>query len=290
MIPPRGFRAEMYPLVHQFNYSMGLSLKTAAASSGYMTLVKNYKSVTDPATTLVNPHHANHDVETGAICAPMSIIDKLRLTLKFNLTEEAILAGAESAVCQWTPVFGSFKEKWDAADDSTTTTVKDILELLTDATEEDVTPLFNNTKHGVVGDSDGPHPVSTVNLVETFGILNMDTDLTSEGVTFNKKVFHDGLRYYSNKGALKAVIGSTRNVWLTRNRPMKTFYINKFVPRPIRRIMPYTYFGILIHVPLDSSPSQHYYSGAMGVNKPDIGIKGQIYYHEWNTEHEQDMN
>ncbi len=288
--PPSGFRSRLYPLRHRFVYAVGLSAATAAENSTILTLVKNYKSASAPSTIIVNPKHASFETETGAICAKMSIIDKLKLTLKFNMTRNLITADLQHAIkFSWMPIFFSFPEKLDAQDDMTDETVSTILALTKDATEEDITPAFS-TKTDTGGDSELNHAVSTANFTEVFGTLNLTTNIAMEGVPFDKDRFHQALTYYTNKGALKACIGRTRNVSLTKNFPEKTFFINKFVPRPIRRIVPYTYFGILIHVPLSIEAEQSYYStAAIGPSIADLGVKCLVQYDEWNPDHNQDM-
>ncbi len=290
MIPPGGFEAEKYPLRHRFNYSVGLNMLAAyIGHSTYFTLVRNYKSIITPTTIDVNPHHATYEMETGAVCSPMSIIDKLRLTLKFNLTEDALADGVESASVWWQPVFTAFKDKLDAVDVSSTIAVKDLLELVVDETEEDVTPLFNNVKSTATGESDLNHPLSTENLAETVAILNMDTDARMEFVSFDNNAFHLGMTMHTTKGAMKSLLGRRRFMTLTKNRPNQSFFINKFVPRAIRRIVPYTYFGILIHVPTSADAEQHFYSGAITTGKGHIGVKALIQYNEWNPAHNQEM-
>ncbi len=94
---------------------------------------------------------------------------------------------------------------------------------------------------------------------------------------------------HTTKGAIKSLLGRRRHMTLTKNKPFANFFINKFVPRAIRRIVPYTYFGILIHVPSTSDENQHYYSGAIGASKANVGVKALIQYDEWHPSHNQDM-
>ncbi len=287
MIPPSGFKSTLYPLRHKLKYAVGIDAGTAAINSTIFTLVKNYKSANAATVVDVNPSHASFDTETGAICGKMSIIDRLKLTLKFNLTRAFIGVNNIALSVQWTPIFFSFPEKLDAADDETTATVATILSLTKDATEEDITPAFG-TKIVSVATSSLVHPTSSVNFTEVFGTLNLTTNTQMEGVPFDKDRFHDALKFYTNKGALKACIGQTRSMVLTQDRPQKTYHIDKFVPRAIRRIVPYTYFGILIHVPLESDVSQAFFSTTLATS-PSVGVKAICTYDEWNIDHNQDM-
>ncbi len=82
--------------------------------------------------------------------------------------------------------------------------------------------------------------MSTVNAVQVFGDFNMTTNTAMEDHTHDEDELQQALRRFTNKGALKACMGRTRHVTLTKNRPFKNFYLDKFVPKAIRRIVPFT--------------------------------------------------
>ncbi len=291
MKPPPGFLAERYPLRHSFRYGTGLCAGSGdGINSTILTLVKNYKGVNLPDTINVNPHHGSFDKETGAICAPMSIIDKLKLTITFSLLSTVWETDKHRAMkIQWMPIFTSFPEKLDSVDDTTSQTALDILELTKDATQEDITPTFTGTSLPVQGASETTHPVTTANFTEVFGTLNLTTDLIQESVAWNSSTFFNAVKYYTNKGAIRSMTGQMRTITLSETNPTKTVHINKFVPRAIRRIVPYSYFGILIHIPTESDHMQVYYSTAVSSALPHIGVKLITHYNEWNSDHLQEM-
>jgi len=283
--PPKGLKAVEHPLKHKFTYSTGLSAIDALGNSVWFPLVKNYKGVTDPSLVHVNPHHVDYEQETGAICAPMSIIDKLTVTLKFN--KGTVNDGKKPLLVQWTPFFCSFGEKYDATDMSTTTSMATVMQLTKDATQEDITPLTTTNLPGVGNTtSDLPHPVSTVNFTEVFGTLNMTTDLIMEETPFDKNALINLIKFGTNKGAIKACLGRTRSMTLDANHVTQTYHIRKFVPRAIRRIVPYTFFGILCHVPVEPDIESYYQEVSWVANKQNVGIKCIVSYDEWNIDHD----
>ncbi len=290
MIPPRGFKAELYPLRHKFYHAFGLSAVDEDSNTMMITLIKHYKSTNAATTVDVNPHHASFDKETGAICTSMSIIDRLRFNLTFVLQGKGVTTNdVEALRIWWQPIFFSFGEKFDAADDFTTTTVGTLLGLVKDATEEDITPLFNNTKLiATPGTSDRLHPMSTVNLTETSGINNMDTSTASESVTYNDELVKDALQHYTNKGALRSMLGRRRYLTLSSNRWHKSFYVDQPVPRAVRRIQPYTFMAILVHLPIQATDDQLYQAQALTTDQVYIGVTCKVNYHEWNADHNQD--
>ncbi len=292
MIPPRGFKSELYPLRHRIIYSFGLSLAGSTINSAMATLVRHYKTVLQaPSLIEVNPHNTLYDEETGAVVQKMSIIDKLRLSIKFNMTENCKdgIDAIWNFKFLWRPIFFSFPEKLDAVDDDTSTDVKTILQLTKDATEEDIVPI-STAKLPVVGTSDLSQPLSTVNLSEVATThYNMTTDATMEGLAWDETLFQDAIRRYTNKGALKACVGRTRHVILSSTKPWANVYLDKFVPRAIRRVMPYTFMAILVHLPLIGDIGQVYQSDNPTSTVAHLGCKIIAQYHEWNADHHQDM-
>ncbi len=290
MRPPGGYEDEKHPLRHRVLYSFGLSPVTSTMNSTIATILRSSKDVDTIASAIkVNPHNTGYVEEAGSVVQGMSIIDKLSLSIKFNMTENCSPAVDDLFHLKflWRPIFFSFKDKLERADDDTGTTVATILNLTHDDVNEDVVPLSVNDLPQQ-GASKLAHPVSTVNQTEAFTDLNMTTDLIMEDVDHDEDLFQSALRRFTNKGALKACVGRTRYVDLTRTKPFKNFYIKKFVPKAIRRVMPFTYMGILVHMPISSEIGQDYHAIAVTGSLAHLGVKIIANYHEWNFEHNQD--
>ncbi len=311
MRPPKGFEAEKFPLRHRLKYATGLGLSSDALNTVFFPIVRSAKGtaatnpLTLPETIQVNPHNSAYEEDAGALCAQMSIIDRLTISLKFNLTHNCAerhydsgLSGAPgnevfigdditALKFSWRPIFNVFPEKMDAADDNTTTTVAAILAMTKDATLEDIVPITTN-KLPTTGPSDVNHPISSVNGVEAVADLNYTSSLVMEDHVFDEDLLQNALRRYTNKGALRSCLGRTRHVTLTRQKPYMNFYIDKFVPRAIRRIQPYAMFGIQVHMPYDVDFGQVTLTRDATAGLAHLGIKMIANYHEWNSEHDQD--
>ncbi len=304
MIPPRGFKAENYPLRHKLKFGFGLSAQADTQNTAFAHIIHSSSDMdVEPDTIQVNPHNPAYEEDTGPLVRQMSIIDKLRISLRFNLTADCndkahtsrtstseVFSGDRIKHLKflWRPIFFSFPEKLDAADDDTTTTVASILGMTKDATNEDVVALTTNDLPAV-GSSDLTQPVSTVNAAQVFGDFNLTTNTVMEDHVWDEELFQDAIRRYTNKGALKACVGRTRYVNLTQQRPYKSFFIDKPVPRAIRRVVPYSTFGIQIHVPIQSEVDADYYSVLLTGGVAHLGCKIIARFHEWNPEHDQDM-
>ncbi len=298
MRPPKGFAAELYPLRHRLIHSFQLSMGGDAWNTALVPIVM-YSNEMDKLAKLVvvNPHNTSYEEDGGPLCRDMSIIDRMRISIKFNMTStcENLRETAtdtftgdtiNSFKFLWRPIFNVYPEKLDAADDDTGTTVAAILALTKDATFEDVVPLTTN-KLLAEGVSEKVLPVSTVNAVQVFGDYNMTTNTSMEDHVFDEDLLQAALRRYTNKGALRSCLGRTRHVTLSKNRPFANFYIDKFVPRAIRRLQPYGFFGIQVHLPLEDDVEQHFFTQQPS-NFAHLGVSMITNYHEWHQDFRQE--
>ncbi len=303
MRPPKGFESEKFPLRHRLTYGAGLGLSSENFNTILMPIVMSSKD-TDvlPNTIQVNPHNTAFEEDTGCLCAQMSIVDRMTISLQFNLTHfcgpahhSSGVSGAEAfegddipaVKFLWRPMFNVYPEKLDAADDDTGTTVAALLALTKDATNEDVVPLTTN-KLPATSTIDKDLPMSSVNAVQVAADFNLTTDLKTEDHVFDETLLQAALRRYTNKGALRSCLGRTRHVTLTRKNPVARFYIDKFVPRAIRRIQPYAFFAIQVHMPIPTDDAQIALAKAVTAGVPHLGVRMLAHYHEWNSEHDQE--
>ncbi len=306
MRPPRGFENEKFPLRHRLEHGFGLCMGDEGKNTALLPIVMSSNDMAGlPSTIVVNPRNTNFVEDTGPLCRQMSIIDRMRISIKFSMTHHCesahhssgtstneIFSGQDIPVFTflWRPIFNVYPEKLDAADDDTGTTVAAILGLTKDATKEDIVPLTTN-KLVTAGPADQVLPMSTVNDVQVFGDYNMTTNTTMEDHVFDEDLLQTALRRYTNKGALRSCLGRTRHVTLTKARPFKNFYIDKFVPNAIRRVQPYGFFAIQIHMPISTDIDQQFTASAnVSTTLAHLGVKMITNYHEWNVEHDQDMN
>ncbi len=276
MRPPKGFEAEKFPLRHRLIYASGLNLLSETQNTLFMPIVMSAKGtiatnpLTLPNTIQVNPHNSNLEEDAGCLCAQMSIIDRMSISLKFNLTHYCgpphhyagqsggeLFEGDDIPAFKflWRPIFNVYPEKMDATDDNTGTSVSAILGMTKDATLEDIVAVTTNNLPAA-GPAEKVQPISTVNGVQAFTDFNMATDLILEDHVWDEDLLQTALRRYTNKGALRSCLGRTRHVTLTRSRPVAQFFIDKFVPRAIRRIQPYALMGIQVHLPIQTDIDQ----------------------------------
>ncbi len=302
MRPPKGFENEKYPLRHRLIYGATLGLVAETLNTVQMPIVMSSLDMAtnpQPETVIVNPRNADYVEDAGALVRQMSIIDRMRISLKFNMTHNCDSRMETSASNYegdnipalhflWRPIFNVYPEKLDAADEDTGTTVAAILGLTKDATNEDIVPI-TTTKLPATGPSNMAMPLSTVNDIQVFGDFNMSTNTAMEDHVFDEDLLQSALRRYTNKGALRACMGRTRHVTLTKARPFKNFYLDKPVPRQIRRVQPYGYFAIQVHMPFMNDVEQSFLTRDATAGVGHLGIKMIVNYHEWNFGHDQSI-
>ncbi len=297
MIPPRGFETEKYPLRHRIQYSFELGMGNGNKNTACLPIIHSSSEMDVAASTIqTNPHNANFEEDGGPLVRQMSIIDRMRISLQFNMlhtcgplheTAAGTFTGDDIPAFSflWRPIFFSFGEKLDAADDDTGNTVATILALTKDDTFEDVVPITTN-KLPTTTNSELVQPMSTVNAVQVFGDFNLTTNTGMEDHVFDEDLFQRAMRHFTNKGALKACVGRTRFTTLTRGMPYKNYYLDKFVPRAVRRVVPFTSMFIQVHMATGSQVSQLFQSGSISTTLGHLGCKVTALYHEWNVEHD----
>ncbi len=311
MRPPKGFENEKYPLRHRLIHGFGLSLGDDTLNTAFIPLVMGSLDMAsdDPETIVVNPHNTAYVKDEGPLVRQMSIIDRLSISIKFAMTGHCDAShmdtgtfGANGQTAGtfmgtnipaisflWRPIFNVYPEKMDAADDDTGTTVAAILGMTKDATFEDIVPVTTTKLPTTPSPSDTNLPMSSVNDVQVLGDYNMSASTTMEDHVFDEDLLQEALMRYTNRGALRSCLGRTRFVTLTRARPYLNVFINKPVPRAIRRVQSYSLFGIQVHLYVDTDNRQQFLTQDANSSFPHLGVKMLTHFHEWNVEHDQSM-
>ncbi len=242
----------------------------------------------------MNPKNTSQDVETGPTCTPMSIIRNCKISISMSTS----VANDKQAPIKFsiTPFWGSFPEKYKIADDDTSVTVAQAMELVSDetATTEDVTPIFDTgLKLPVLVLSDKSHPLGTVNDAEAIADWGLSVDATMEGVDFDMEQLQSLFQHGSKniRSTLKSCLGKTRHFTLdsVAGKATRNLYFRNFSPKAVRRINPHTFFGLLFHMPLETDIDSFYSDTALAQNVSHVGFRVKVRYDEWNSNHLNDM-
>ncbi len=100
-----------------------------------------------------------------------------------------------------------------------------------------------------------------------------------EGHAFLVAQYYDGLQYLSNGPKLLKCQGGLKWMTLTKNRPVANIKI-RLRPKT-KRMVPYSFFGLLVHVPRGGQQHQ-LVSAADTTNITHVYAKLTCRYNEWN--------
>ncbi len=279
--PPRGYRNTEFPLPHNYGLTFSLQAEDETKNSTYITLFRATESAVDVENIEVNPAHASFALDAGTAIHMGSIVPKVNMTIRASMTKLAIETDKMRAIrFTWMPVYIAFLDSLEAEDQKTGVQVEDILELTHDTTNKDVTPTFTTVNLGL-----GLQPMSTVPYAEVFGDYGLSVDTNLESVAFDEELLMDALQFNTNKGMLRKVIGPRHTVTLTRDRPY-IYHSSNFTYPTVKRGNPYTYCGILFHVPQAGSAGQ-VFEAADTTAIDHIRFGMHVQFNEWNPHFQQ---
>lgn len=282
--PPRGYRSEEFPLPHEFTYNFGLHAENNAKDSTICTILRSSKAATGMEAIEVNPAHGSFAEDAGPLICNGSIVPKISLRLSAHITAAAANATTfplKELLFNWAPMYGAFKDDWTASDIKTGVKISDIVEVLIDTTtNDDVTPLFTSA-----GSLVGTHPLSTVTDAEAFGDYNLTGTADMESVAFDKALYFDARSYYSISGKLAKVMPKINTVRVHAERAWH-YYSNNFTNPIVKRGNPFTFCGILFHLPNCGSGDQIFDCGDV-TDIEHLRITAHIRFDEWNQAFDQ---
>lgn len=264
-----------------------MDLASATKESSTFTFIKTSKASADPTTIEVNPRNTNFAVDAGAVICYDSMVAKMTQVTRIMMDNHALQNDQTPAISVYKiPYILAWEDNYTPADEGVTTlTIAQILNLTTDATNEDVTPTFNGVNLPVSNN----HPLSTVvDADETFAEWNLSVDATMEGIAWSDNIndLYEALQHYTNAGKLKGAIGNIKKYTVTRNRPYVIEVSTKFVPRKVSFGIPYLFYGEAWIMPAAGSVNQLNDTGDVTTGT-HLRITKVIKYAEWNPDFNQ---
>ncbi len=280
--PPRGYKSLEYPLPHNFDFQFDLEAEDETKNSTIVTLFKQSEACNAPESVEVNPTNDNFVEDTGTCLHRGSIVPRVNVTFRMALTKGAVETDKlRQLTVNWMPIYTAFLDNLDASDEKTGTDIEDILELTHATDNKDTFPLFAD-----VNLTNGTNiALTTVGFTEVFGDVGLTNNAIGQSVAFDMEKFYDALQFYTNSGMLGKSIGKMNAITLTRERPF-TYHSNNFTNPSVKRANPYTFCGILFHLPLVAQSSQ-FYTIADTTVIGHVHINGNIRYDEWNSSFQQ---
>ncbi len=209
-------------------------------------------------------------------CVTNSIIPKVAFNFSATMSEDMIEVSKARAIrFKWFPFYMSFND-YIAEDDRTGLTIANLMETSGDTTQEEIFPLYDDTK-----------------LLNAWTMPTAQAGLTAsqvmENVAWDESLFYDALKYYGNGRKLSAMLGPIRSVTVTRDRPY--FYAsNNFTAPRVKRMNSYSYCGVMFYVPKEGTNNQILELLTCTDSKSSLFFRGRTSFQEWNKSWLQDEN
>ncbi len=271
----RLMRTEWWPQPHRREISMYFELDDQAIDATIVPIIMYDEGLGTPSDRETHPENAAFAVFADPNCYINSRVDNMFCELTFSLTSKAIDDNIPAISVSFMPIHTAFKEDYIAIDELSSFEVQDILELQTEATDRQGFPLYAGT--------DLPEPFANSADVGT-SVPGLSVDDSIEGVAFNSGQFYDALHYQTIEGKLKKVQSGLKWLTLTPNRPIAKIRIHQ--KSKTKRMNEYTFFGLLINVPVTGFFRQVAAAGDITAATNYVRADVKYRYNEWN----QDFN
>ncbi len=262
-------RKTIYPRPHVMENKFEMSLNGTTKATTLFPIIQNDEGLGDPASYNSHPEHASFAEYVGPNCYPESHVNKT--FTKFTVTMSKLAIETDKLrnllVC-FIPIYMAFKEDYTAIDEVTSIETQDVLELVTESTDRQATPIWNGQKLG------GDFPTLGADVV------GLTTDTKIEGIAFDLNQYIDSKNHLTIAGKMRKIAGQT--IWkrVSRDRPA-TFKMRTINNSKVKMINPYTFCGVIIHMPLATSIMQ-LTMAADDTNITHTFVTALCRYNEWN--------
>jgi hypothetical protein len=265
-------KTTQYPQPHNDTFSWAHGLETATNDRATILPIIMYdEGLGAPSGRQTHPEHSSFSEVSYPNCFVDSRINRAYVELRFTLTKGALETDKIHALnIAFMPIFTAFKEDYTAIDEKSQWEVQDILELQTEDTDRQGYPLYNGVdmteKYSGSCDLDAAVP-------------GLTTDQGLEGVTFDVTQYYDALQFTTIAGKLKGAQGGLKWITLTRQKP--TVKIRIRMRSAVKRMNPYSFFGVMTYVPQVDTDYQIPASGDV-TNISHVYVDAKFRYNEWN--------
>ncbi len=269
-------KTKWYPQPHAVKYNWLHGLETGAVNNyTIVPIAFQDEGLGTPSAQETHPENAAFAVEPAANCFPDSRINIVTVELDVSLTKACLETDKLPAVrCCYMPIFTSFLNDLTTIDELSSIEIQDVIELSSESTDRQTYPNYNDVKmvEKVANSAlmDQLHP-------------NLTTTQVLEGVPFDPVIYYNALQYLTISEKLKRVQGGLNWFTLTRFRPVKKIRI--FIRPKVKRMNPYTFFGVLFGVPKANDDFQYPMSGET-TNVSHVSVNFTSRFNEWH----QDFN
>ncbi len=269
----RLMKTTWYPRPHDWNMSFYLQAEAETKNSTIIPIVMGDEGLGAPSAISTNPENAAFSTVAFENCMVDSRIDNVFTEITLSLTKGAIETDKiHSLRIAFMPMALAFPEVYDITDEVSTADIKTTLELQKETTDRQAFPLYANVKLTEKYAGSGTLSATVPGLTTTQVI---------ESVAFDHDIFYDAIKYLKISDKLRTVVGGLKWITLTKQRPYATIRIK--MRSAAKRMNPYTFMGVLIHLPIGDSQYQNFASGDTTVID-HVLVAAKTRFYEWNQE------
>ncbi len=269
-------RTTWYPRPHDIenSYSHGIDSGVVNNTTIYPLMMYD-EGLGAPDSYNAHPEHASFAAASEPNCFVESRVNKILTNISFSMPKTALETDKIHAVkCAFMPIFMAFKDNYTAIDEVANFEVQDSLNMQFETTDRQGYPLYNGVKMQQAFANSGLLAVNVPGLTTTQII---------EGVAFNANAYYDSIHWLSIANKVKASAGGLKWFTLTRSHPVKHIKIR--IRPKVKRMNPYTFFGIMTFVPAVDS-FQQYSTAADTTNVQHVRVDINTRYNEWNQDYD----
>ncbi len=270
------------PTFHEFSGKFSLRCADETRNSTIIPILHTSDIANAPEAINANSQNSGFQEDAGALIHQGSIVPKINFQMWARIANTALVTPdfVDSLVFNWMPLYFAFEDTYTASDGRTGTDVEAILAMQHQTGQRDGYPIYVNDMDG----NPTNHPVSS-EYTEVFGDFSLTTDLKLESVAFDSNLFWDAMNYYSNRSMLQKVAGQWHSVVVKKDHPY-IYKSDNFTNPSVKRGNPYTFCGVLVHLPQDDDAHQLRQPGGLtNIVHMDFGFR--VRYEEWNPNFDQ---
>jgi len=270
-------KVEMYAQPHQLATQFAFELDDETLNTTIVPIAFYDEGMGAPTSLETHPENANFAVIAHqANCFINSRINLTMSNLRFNITSKFLDENLPAVRCSFMPIHMAFIDDYTAIDELSALEVQDVLEMQTESTDNQGGPLY-------VAATDLAVPTAGASTLATTTPF-LDTTTSLEAVAFSQTNFYDMLHFMTNSGKLKVAQSGLKWFTLSAQRPTASFDIQ--INPKVKRMNKFTYFGVMIHIPVSGSREQYVAAGDITAATQYVNCTVRSRYSEWN----QDFN
>jgi len=269
----RLMKTEWFPRSHDSRLSFYLDAESVTQNSTIIPIMHHDEGLGAPSAFSANPENASFGTSSSSNCFVESRVDNIFCEISLSLTKGAIETDKiHSLRIAFMPMALAFSEVYDVTDEVSTADIKTTLELTKESTNREAYPLYSDVKLIEKFSGSGTFAAEQPGLTASQVI---------ESVAFDHDIFYDALKYLKISEKMRTVIGGLRWITLTKTRPFARIRIRQ--RSAAKRMNPYTFMGVLIHLPVGDTHYQDF-SAADTTDINHVLVSSNIRYFEWNQE------